>query len=63
MAGVRGVKNPLPTRGDKPTGIFSTKGSQKNDPLGGGFKPGMTATAMDKPRKKPVKRDNRIKGQ
>lgn len=62
MAGIRGVKNPVPMKGGKPTGIFSTRGSQKMDPLGSGFKPGMTATAMDKPRKGPVKRDNRLKG-
>jgi len=47
---IRGAKNPVPTKGDSPSGIFSSKGSQKKDPLGPGFKPGMTATAMDKPR-------------
>lgn len=61
MAGIRGVKNPVPKSGGSPTGIFSTRGSQKNDPVGGGFKPNMTAKAMDMPRKGPVKRDNRIK--
>jgi hypothetical protein len=61
MAGIRGVKSPIPKRGTAPTGIFSTKGSQKNDPLGKGFKPEMTATAMDKPRKGPVKRNNGLK--
>jgi hypothetical protein len=30
---IRGVKNPVPMSGDKPTGIFSTSGSQKKDPL------------------------------
>jgi len=58
---IRGVRNPLPTAGDKPTGIFSTRGSQKKDPLGSGFKPDMTAKAMDKPRKGPVKRNNGLK--
>ena len=33
MAGVRGVRNPMPSKGGKPTGIFSTNGSQKKDPL------------------------------
>ena len=61
MAGIRGVKNPLPKKGTAPTGIFSTKGRQKNDPVGSGFMPSMTATAMDKPRKGPVKRDNGLK--
>lgn len=61
MAGIRGVKNPLPKAGGKPTGMFSGRGSQKQDPTGGGFNPSMTATAMDMPRKKPVKRDNQIK--
>ena len=61
MAGIRGVRNPMPKKGGQPTGIFSTRGKQKQDPTGGGFKPGMTATAMDKPRKGPVKRDNGLK--
>ena len=62
MAGIRGVKNPFPKKGGQPTNIFSTNGKQKNPPLGDGFKPNMTATAMDKPRKGTVKRDNRLKG-
>ena len=61
MAGVRGVRNPYPTAGGKPTGIFSTRGSQKKDSVGDGFKPSMTAKAMDAPRKGPVKRDNGLK--
>jgi len=28
---IRGMKNPMPTKGKAPTGIFSTRGSQKND--------------------------------
>lgn len=31
MAGIRGAKNPFPTKGKAPTGIFSTRGSQKMD--------------------------------
>lgn len=31
MAGVRGVVNPMPKKGKSPTGIFSTRGSQKQD--------------------------------
>lgn len=31
MAGVRGAKNPMPSAGGKPTGIFSTNGKQKHD--------------------------------
>ena len=58
MSGVRGVKSAMPTKGDSPTGMFSGRGSQKKDPTGGGFKPNMTAKAMDKPRKGPVKRKN-----
>jgi hypothetical protein len=61
MAGIRGARNPMPKAGGKPTNIFSTTGKQKNPPLGSGFKPGMTATAMDKPRKGPVKRNNGLK--
>jgi hypothetical protein len=34
MAGIRGAQNPVPTKGKAPTGIFSTKGSQKQDPAG-----------------------------
>jgi hypothetical protein len=59
---IRGVKNPLPTKGGSPTGIFSTRGSQKNDPVGAGFRPELTAKSLDKPRKGPVKRDNKLKG-
>jgi hypothetical protein len=31
---IRGVKSPVPKSGKSPTGIFSTRGSQKKDPLG-----------------------------
>ena len=61
MAGIRGVRNPMPKKGEKPMNIFSRTGSQKKDPLGSGFKPEMTATALDQPRKGPVKRDNGLK--
>lgn len=61
MVGVRGVKNPVPKSGGKPTGIFSTNGRQKKDPIGGDYKPAMTAKKFDKPRKGPQKRDNGLK--
>lgn len=31
MAGVRGIRNPLPKKGGSPTGMFSSKGRQKQD--------------------------------
>jgi hypothetical protein len=55
MPSSSGTKNYMPTRGGAPTGMFSSKGSQKKDPTGGDFKPSMTAKAMDKPRKGPHK--------
>ena len=33
MAGIRGVRNPFPKKGGKPTGMFSEKGRQKQDGL------------------------------
>lgn len=60
MAGIRGVRNPVPQSGSKPTGIFSTSGSQKMDKRTAKHA-GMTATAFKTPRKDPVKRDNRLK--
>lgn len=45
MAGVRGAKNPVPTKGGKPTGMFSSKGKQKND--GGGGHKDVLAYAKD----------------
>lgn len=62
MAGIRGTKPYMPKEGKNPTGMFSKGGSQKKDPIGGDFKPSMTAVKYDKPRKGPQKRDNRIKG-
>lgn len=58
MAGIRGVKNPYPKTGEYPTGMFSSKGSQKRDPLVGDQKKhaGMTGAKLDKPRKGPTKR-------
>ena len=35
MAGIRGVRNPMPKRGKKPTGMFSSKGQQKQDGASG----------------------------
>lgn len=32
---VRGIKNPFPSKGDSPTGIFSTRGKQKQDGVSG----------------------------
>lgn len=61
MAGVRGQKPYMPMAGGKPTGMFSSRGTQKKDPTSGGCKPNMTAKALDMPRKGPQKRDNRIK--
>lgn len=35
MAGIRGARNPMPSKGKKPTGIFSTNGTQKQDGISG----------------------------
>ena len=32
---IRGQRNPMPTRGKAPTGIFSSKGTQKQDGASG----------------------------
>lgn len=63
MAGVRGVRNPMPMRGGKPTGIFSTKGKQKVDPLAKVQQNNakLTASQLRGPKINPKKRDNRIK--
>ena len=63
MAGIRGVRNPMPSKGDSPTGIFSTKGKQKLDPLVGEqskYKK-YTGSEYRMERKDPVKRDNGLK--
>ena len=63
MAGIRGVRNPNPSKGSKPTGIFSTKGSQKKDPLVGDQSKYAKYTGSNyrKERKDPVSRDNGLK--
>ena len=61
MAGIRGVRNPVPTKGEKPTGIFSTRGSQKKDDLGSAYKPELTGSNLRKPRVDPKPRDNGLK--
>lgn len=35
MAGIRGVRNPMPKKGKKPTGMFSSRGRQKQDGASG----------------------------
>ena len=32
---IRGTRNPIPSKGKQPTGIFSTKGHQKQDGASG----------------------------
>ena len=62
MAGVRGAKNPMPTKGDKATGIFSSRGVQKLDSTAS--QPGKSTMAYAKGcdhAVKPVKRDNMLK--
>jgi hypothetical protein len=61
MAKIRGVKNPMPKAGGKPTNIFSTNGRQKNPSLGSAYKPGMTGAKYRHTRKDPVARDNGLK--
>lgn len=63
MAKIRGSRDPMPTKGGSPTGIFSSRGRQKNDPLVGSQKShqGMTAANYRHPKVDPVTRDNRIK--
>lgn len=63
MAGIRGVKNPMPTKGDAPTGIFSTRGRQKMDSTASQPAKGLMADAKSCDGKvAPVKRDNMLKG-
>jgi hypothetical protein len=62
MAGVRGAKNPMPMAGGKPTGIFSSKGSQKSDSTAAQPHKGLMASAKDCCGKvMPTKRDNMLK--
>ena len=35
MAGIRGIRNAIPSKGKSPTGIFSTRGKQKQDGMSG----------------------------
>jgi len=60
MAGIRGAIDPTPTKGDKPTGIFSTRGSQKKDPCTAGHE-GMTASKYRHSKVDPKARDNGLK--
>lgn len=32
---IRGIRNPMPSKGGKPTGMFSSRGKQKVDPTSG----------------------------
>jgi hypothetical protein len=62
MAGIRGIKNPMPSKGDKPTGIFSTRGRQKNDSVAAQPSKGLKDYAKECCGKvNPVKRDNMLK--
>lgn len=61
MAGIRGVKNPMPKKGGATQNLFSTEGKQKNPPLGDSYMPQYTGSNYRKPRKDPVKRDNGLK--
>lgn len=63
MAGIRGVRNPVPSKGGAESGIFSSKGSQKKDALSPTQRKhaGMAGNNFDKPRKGPTKRDNGLK--
>lgn len=61
MARSSGDKDTWPTKGKPPTGMFSSKGSQKMDSTAGVKHMDMTGNKLDGPRVKPVKRDNRIK--
>jgi len=60
MSGVRGIKTPLPMAGGTPTGMFSSKGSQKKDACTSAHK-SLTGNKGDKARTKPVKRNNGLK--
>ena len=63
MAKVRGVENPMPSKGGKPTGIFSTRGRQKSDSVAAQPEKGLLRYAKDCCDKvAPVKRDNMLKG-
>lgn len=48
------MKNPMPSKGGERTGIFSSKGSQKKDPLGSGFKPELVTKVKTNSNRKPA---------
>lgn len=63
MGRIRGVVDPFPQRGDPPTGMFSSKGSQKYDGNNASSADLATMRAAHKmTRVDPVSRDNRIAG-
>lgn len=63
MAGIRGVKNPMPMKGEKPSGIFSCNGSQKSDSVASQPHKDLMSYAKGAGKKvAPVKRDNMLKG-
>jgi hypothetical protein len=64
MAGVRGIKSPMPSKGSAPTGIFSSRGAQKMDSVAAQPEKGLMKYAKDCGHGKvgPVKRDNMLKG-
>ena len=63
MAGIRGVKNPMPKKGKAPTNIFSRTGSQKKDTLSAKQAECSKYTGANyrEPRIDPVKRNNGLK--
>lgn len=63
MAGIRGIRSFMPKKGKSETGIFSSRGSQKMDDLSGFSAQGMAGNKGDKPRKGPVKRNNKLGAQ
>jgi hypothetical protein len=62
MAGIRGVVNPMPKAGKAPSGIFSTRGSQKMDSTSSfKYKDVQKAAVCCGEKVTPKPRDNRIK--
>jgi len=64
MGQIRGVVNPMPTKGKAPTGIFSTRGSQKQDGVTAPSAAVATKNAAHAMGGKvaPAKRNNMLKG-
>ena len=58
MARIRPPKNPMPSAGGAPTGIFSTRGSQKKDPVESKYKH-MTGNNFDEKRVMPKSRGSK----